>query len=181
MTLPPRAVPAAVVALLTACAGARDARRAGAPPEALTVRELTVVDAQGRPRLRIGAPLPPPKGAERRAVDAVGIQFMDQDGYEVAGLAMLEPVDIRGLCFDIKDAYEAMCVGLVKGEPSITFRHDWKERITLGVEKGVASIVLRDAQGEPRVRLEVDPDGKTRVEGVSTTSPRPPASGSAAP
>ncbi|ACL63401.1 conserved hypothetical protein [Anaeromyxobacter dehalogenans 2CP-1] len=173
MHLASRAAPVVLaVSLVTACAGAREAGRD--PPQSLTVRELTVVDARGQPRLRIGAPLPPPKGAERRAVDAFGIQFMDQDGYEVAGLGMLEPVDIRGLCFDIKDAYEAMCVGLVKGEPSITFRHDWKERITLGVEKGVASIVLRDAQGEPRVRLEVDPDGKTRVEGVAPTAPARP-------
>ncbi|ABC79803.1 hypothetical protein [Anaeromyxobacter dehalogenans] len=178
MYLSSRAATVVAAALLTACAGAR---RAEAPPAALTARELTIVDAQGRPRLRLGAPLPPPKGAERRAVDAFGIQFMDSDGYEVAGLGMLEPVDIRGLCFDIKDAYEAMCVGLVKGEPSITFRHDWKERITMGVEQGVASIVLHDAQASPRIRLEVDRDGKTRVEGVSTTSPTPPASGSAAP
>lgn len=163
-----RVRPSALLAasLLTACAGAREGRPAHAAPQALTVRELTVVDAQGRPRLRIGAPLPPPKGAERRAVSAHGIQFIGPDGYEIGGLAMLDEIDVRGLCFDVKDAYEAMCVGLVKGEPSITFRHDWKERITLGVEQGVASLVLHDAQGTPRVRLEVDRDGKARVEGV---------------
>lgn len=64
-----------------------------------------------------------------------------------------------------------MCVGLIKGEPNITFWHDWKERITLGVEKGVASIILHDAQGTPRLRLAVDKDGQTRVEGVNPPSP----------
>jgi hypothetical protein len=60
-----------------------------------------------------------------------------------------------------------MCVGLIKGQPNITFRYDWKERIVIGVENGVASVVLNDAQGNPHMRLEVDKDGKTRVEGVT--------------
>jgi hypothetical protein len=58
-------------------------------------------------------------------------------------------------------------MSLVQGQPNITFRHDWKERIILGVEKGVASVVLHDAQGNAQLRLEVDKDGKTRVEGVT--------------
>jgi hypothetical protein len=35
--------------------------------------------------------------------------------------------------------------------------------------EGVASVVLHDAQGNPHLRLEVDKDGKTRVEGVTPT------------
>ena len=80
---------------------------------------------------------------------------------------MLDSIGVRGLCFDSEEGYEAMCVGLIQGQPNITFRHDWQERITLGVEKGVASIVLHDAQGKPQLRLEVDKDGQTRVEGVT--------------
>jgi hypothetical protein len=119
-------------------------------------------------RVRIGAPLPDPKGL-KRAVKAVGIQFMDPEGHEIGGLAMLDSIGITGLCFDSKEGYEAMCMGLIKGEPNITFRHDWKERIIIGVENGVASVVLHDAQGNPHLRLEVDKDGKTRVEGASLT------------
>ncbi|MFP2904933.1 hypothetical protein ACLESD_07740 [Pyxidicoccus sp. 3LFB2] len=132
----------------------------------LSVRELNIVDEHGQARIRIGAPLPDPKGL-KRAVTAYGIQFMDASGQEVGGLAMLDSIGIRGLCFDSEEGYEAMCMGLIKGQPNITFRHDWKERITLGVENGVAGIVLHDAQGNPKLRLEVDKDGSTRVVGVT--------------
>jgi hypothetical protein len=162
-----RVVGACAVCVLGACSGAR---AAAPPPESLTVRELNIVDEHGQARIRIGAPLPDPKGL-KRAVKAYGIQFMDPSGQEIGGLAMLDSIGIRGLCFDSEEGYEAMCVGLIKGQPNITFRHDWKERITLGVENGVAGIVLHDAQGHPRLRLAVDKDGKTRVEGVPPSAP----------
>ncbi|WP_375771774.1 hypothetical protein NR798_13065 [Archangium gephyra] len=155
------------VCALGACSSVSAATQPTAQPTAsLSVRELNIVDEHGQARLRIAAPLPDPKGL-KRAVKAVGLQFMDQNGEEIGGLAMLDSIDFRGLCFDSKEGYEAMCMSLINEEPNITFRHDWKERITLGVEKGVASIVLHDAQGTPRLRLEVDKDGKTRVEGVT--------------
>ncbi|MCY1075594.1 hypothetical protein [Archangium lansingense] len=135
------------------------------PTESLSVRELNIVDEHGQARLRIGAPLPDPKGL-KRAVTAVGIQFMDPSGQEIGGLAMIDSLDFRGLCFDSKEGYEAICMSLMKEQPNITLRHDWKERIIIGVENGVASVVLNDAQGNPHLRLEVDKDGKTRVEGV---------------
>jgi len=157
------------VCALGACSSVSAATQPTAQPTtSLSVRELNIVDERGQARLRIGAPLPDPKGL-KRAVKAVGIQFMDPDGQEIGGLAMLDSIGVTGLCFDSKEGYEAMCMGLIKGEPNITFRHDWKERITLGVEKGVASVVLHDAQGNPQLRLEVDKDGKTRVEGVTPT------------
>jgi hypothetical protein len=92
---------------------------------------------------------------------------MDASGKEIGGLAMLDSIGIQGLCFDSEEGYEAMCMGLIQGQPNITFRHDWQERITLGVENGVANIVLHDAKGQPHLRLAVDKDGKTRVEGVT--------------
>jgi hypothetical protein len=137
-----------------------------APAASLSVRELNIVDENGQARVRIAAPLPDPKGL-KRAVKAVGFQFMDASGKEIGGLAMLDSIDIQGLCFDSKEGYEAMCIGLIKGQPNITFRHDWQERITMGVENGVANIVLHDAKGQPRMRLSVDKDGQTRVEGVT--------------
>ncbi len=149
--------------LLGACSTASSAAR---PPGSLAVRELNIVDEHGQARIRIGAPLPDPQGL-KRAVKAYGIQFMDPSGKEIGGLAMLDSIGIRGLCFDSEEGYEAMCVGLIKGQPNVTFRHDWKERIVIGVENGVASVVLNDAQGNTHLRLEVDKDGKTRVEGVT--------------
>ena len=94
---------------------------------------------------------------------------MDPNGKEIGGLVMIDNLGIRGLCFDSEEGYEAMCMGLIQAQPGVTFRHDWKDRITLGVVEGVASVVLHDAQGNPHLRLEVDKDGKTWVEGVTPT------------
>ena len=143
---------------LAACSTASTAQR----PQSLTVRELTVVDEKGTPRVRIGAPLPDPKGLKRK-VKPVGLQFMDPEGKEVGGLVQIDSIDVHGLCFDSPEGYGAMCMGLEQGQPTITFRHDWKERLTLGVDKGVARVVLHDAQGKPQLRLEVDPDGTKRI------------------
>ncbi|WP_075007904.1 hypothetical protein [Stigmatella aurantiaca] len=152
---------------LAACATPSAGRDTGGPLPSLSVREITIVDEHGQPRLRLGAPLPSPKGLER-AVKAYGVQFMDPSGHEIGGLAMLDAINFRGLCFDSEEGYEAMCMSLMKGKPNITFRHDWKERIVIGVEEnGAASVVLHDAQGNPQLRLEVSKDGQTRVEGVT--------------
>lgn len=156
------------VCALAACSTSQAGRRADRAPTSLSLRELNIVDEHGQARIRIGAPLPDPKGL-KRAVKAVGIQFMDASGKEIGGLAMFDSLGIRGLCFDSEEGYEAMCVGLIKGHPNVTFRYDWQERISIGVEDGVASVVLNDAQGKTHLRLEVGKDGKTRVEEVTPT------------
>lgn len=171
MSISPRTSSVALSCLLagsvmTAWSPAAAGRAADSPPGSLSARALDIVDENGQTRLRIGAPLPDPKGL-KRAVKAVGLQFMDPSGKEIGGLVMLDSIGVRGLCLDSEEGYEAMCVSLVKGQPSVTFRHDWKERISLGVEQGVASIVLSDAQGSPRLKLEVTKDGETRVQGVA--------------
>ncbi|MGE6757825.1 hypothetical protein ACQKGO_07450 [Corallococcus interemptor] len=145
--------------LLGACAGTTAAA-------SLSVRELNIVDENGQTRVRIAAPMPDPQGL-KRAVVAHGLQFLSPTGQEIGGLGMLDSINYRGLCFDSEESYEAMCMGLEKGKPTVTFRHDWKERITMGVENGVASIVIHDAQGTPRLKLEVDKDGNTRTVGVT--------------
>lgn len=155
--------------VLGACAGGTAATR---PAESLSVRELNVVDEKGQTRIRIAAPMPDPQGL-KRAVTAYGLQFLSPTGQEIGGLGMLDSIDFRGLCFDSKESYEAMCIGLEKENPTITFRKDWKERITMGVVDGVASIVIHDAQGTPRLKLEVDKDGKTRTVGVTPAPAAP--------
>lgn len=159
-------VGACAVSFLGACSRGTAALR---PSESLSVRELNIVDEHGQARVRIGAPIPDPKGLKRK-VKPVGIQFMDPNGYEIGGLGMIDSIDFRGLCFDSSEGYEAICMSLIKGQPNITFRDNWKERIILGVENGVASVVIHDAQGKPQLRLEVDKDGRTRVEGVTPVS-----------
>ncbi|AEI62791.1 hypothetical protein [Corallococcus macrosporus] len=153
----------AALGLLGACTHAN----ASAPPAtSLSVRELNIVDEHGQARIRIAAPMPDPQGL-KRATRAYGIQFLSPSGQELGGLAMLDSIGIRGLCFDSEEGYEAMCMGLIQGKPNITFRHDWKERIVIGVEEGVASVTLHDARGTPHLKLAVDKDGATRVEGVT--------------
>ncbi|WP_223643484.1 hypothetical protein [Corallococcus sp. EGB] len=170
--MPPTHIPLFVLAglssgclLLGACSGTASDNH---PAQSLTVRELNIVDEHGQARVRIGAPIPDPQGL-KRATTAYGIQFLSPSGQEIGGLGMLDDIGFRGLCFDSEEGYEAMCMALDQGKPTITFRHDWKERITLGVVDGVAGIVLHDAQGTPRLKLEVDPDGKTRVVGMTPT------------
>jgi hypothetical protein len=131
----------------------------------LSVRELNIVDERGQARVRLGAPLPDPKGL-KRALTIFGIQFMDREGREVGGLAMLDAAGINGLCFDTTEGYSPMCVGLIKGQPQVTLSDKGKERISLVVNDGTASLVLSDAQGNARLRLEVDKEGRTRVEGL---------------
>ncbi|AFE04275.1 hypothetical protein COCOR_01755 [Corallococcus coralloides DSM 2259] len=149
--------------VLGACAGGTAATR---PAESLSVRELNIVDENGQTRIRIAAPMPNPQGL-KRAATAHGLQFLSPTGQEIGGLGLFDINGIRALCFDSDEGYESMCMGLIQGQPTVTFRHDWKERITMGVENGVASIVIHDGQGNPRIKLEVDKDGKTRTVGVT--------------
>ncbi|RKG56474.1 hypothetical protein D7X30_23170 [Corallococcus sp. AB011P] len=165
--MPPTHIPSFVLAgLSSGCLLLGACSSAASPVESLSVRELNIVDEHGQTRVRIAAPMPDPQGL-KRAVTAYGIQFLSPSGQEIGGLGMIDSIGFRGLCFDSEAGYEAMCMSLIEGQPSITFRHDWKERITMGVVDGVASIVVHDAQGNPRIKLEVDKDGKTRTVGVT--------------
>lgn len=152
----------ACACVLGACSGVKAATQ---PTESLSVRELNIVDEHGQPRIRIGAPLPNPQGLKRKK-PAYGVQFMSPSGQEIGGFAMLDDLGVRGICFDSEEGYEALCMSLMQGQPSITFRQDWQERITLDVAHGEASIVLHDAQGHPKLRLAVDKDGTPHVEGM---------------
>ncbi len=141
----------------------------------LTARTLDIVDEAGRPRIRIGAPLPDPK-VGRRAVKAYGIQWLDEAGEEIGGYAMLSPIGVHGLCFDSRRGYEAVCVGLIKeGMPEVVLRDqsgpEPQERIALRIVDGVALLELSDEAGRPRLRFTVDREGRSAVEGAG-----PPAS-----
>src|SRR5437660_11868573 len=87
---------------LAACSIAAADSPSGGPVKSLDVRALNIVDARGQTRIRLAAPLPDPPGAKRK-VTATGIQFLDEAGREVGGLAMLSPIGVRGLGFDTDD------------------------------------------------------------------------------
>jgi hypothetical protein len=160
----------AILAACSTCACATTQPQPAGPATSLSVRELNIVDEHGQARVRIGAPLPDPKGL-KRAVTIYGIQFMDSAGREIGGLAMLDKIGIQGLCFDTLEGVSAMCVGLIKGQPQVSLADKGGHRILLGVNDGVATIELNDASGKPQLRLEVDKEGKARVDGVNPAPP----------
>ncbi len=178
-TLPrfaPRALALLAACSAGACAPPAASARAVAPRgvvDSLDVRTLNIVDERGQARIRIGAPLSDLKG-RKRAVTAHGFQFLDASGREVGGGGMIDRVGIRGFCFDSSAGYEAICLGLLEGgAPGVVLRDsptgapaDAQERVTIRVVDGVATIQLKDGQGQTRLRLEVDREGRPRVEGL---------------
>jgi hypothetical protein len=62
--------------------------------DTLRVRQLIVLDSEGKERIVIGSPLPDPivngKMVKRRTVVSAGVQFKDPDGTERGGIAAEE-------------------------------------------------------------------------------------------
>jgi len=144
--------------------------RSRARPE---VRELRVVDEQGRPRFLIAAPLPDPQVGGTvypRSRPVPGVMFLDTLGNEVGGIGLFDDLDGGGLCFDYHTA-EAVC--LVKaptlGTVALTILdpppagaavgRSGSERLQLGLVRGSARLVLSDPAGRPRIRLATDSTG----------------------
>src|SRR5207248_4849168 len=95
---------------------------------------------------------------------------LDEAGREVAGLAMLSPIGVRGLCLDTDDGHESLCISLIKNHPQISLAEGDNDRIALGVHDGVAQVVLSGADGKARLRLEVDKEGRAHVEGLNRST-----------
>lgn len=161
-----KVLPLLCAAQLTACATARNPP--SGPLESLDVRQLNIVDEHGQTRLRLGAPLPDPQGLKRK-YKAVGLQLMNASGQEVGGLVMIDEIGVRGICFDTEEGFETMCMGLIKEQPHLYMSLRGKDRIYMSVEDGVASVKVGDVEGTTRVRVSVDADGKTHVEGIPPT------------
>lgn len=153
--------------LVASCVLGACSTTSGQQAESITAREVNIVDEHGQVRLRLGAPLPPPQGAAGRKVKAYGLQFMAADGHEVGGLGVLDPMGMRAFCFDTDEWVEALCFSVDKGQPELRMGDKDAQRISLRVRDGVATLELMDAQGAPRLKLEVDKEGKTHVEGVT--------------
>jgi hypothetical protein len=81
----------ATLVLMVAIISTSNVHARDSQPDKLRVRELTIVDEQGRERIVIAAPLPDPvmngKVQKRIRVVAAGVQFKGPDGIERGGIA----------------------------------------------------------------------------------------------
>ncbi|MBE4749268.1 hypothetical protein G4177_13965 [Corallococcus sp. ZKHCc1 1396] len=149
---------------MSACATTRG--QADGPAASLDVRVLNIVDEHGQTRIRLGAPLPDPQGMKRK-YKVHGLQLMTASGQEVGGMGVIDETNSQALCFDTKAGYESLCLGVFNEQPSLYLMVKGKDRISLSVDQDVAKVVVSDAEEKPRVRVTVDKDGKTHVEGVT--------------
>jgi hypothetical protein len=149
--------------------------------DAVSTRLLRVIDAQGRARFLIGAPLPDPQVQGKvypRSRPVPGIMLLDTLGNETGGLGLFDDLQGGGLCFDYTTA-EALCLtkapklrhlGLTLLDPPAADAQVGRtgpERLQLAVSRGTAGLVLRDPQGRVRVRLGVDSTGTPSLELLS--------------
>ncbi len=141
-------------------------------------RRIRIVDAQGRPRLQIGAPLPDPQVLGKvypRSRPVPGFMFLDTLGNETGGLALFDDLQGGGLCFDYSTA-EAVCltkapklgfVGLTMLDlppAGASVGKTGSERVLLATTQGTSQLVLSDLAGSPRIRLAVDSAGAAHIE-----------------
>lgn len=168
----------AAAVLTTATLGARWPVGIGSAPDTVDVRMVRLVDAAGRPRLLLGAPLPDPQVQGEvypRTRPVPGIMFLDTLGNETGGIGLFDDIGGGGLCFDYATA-EAVCLTKATrfGYVGLTFLappdagapvgQSGAERVTLALHQGGAQLVLSDAAGRPRLRVAVDSAGTASIE-----------------
>lgn len=164
----------AVTALATRTLGQKKTEEAGF--DSITTQKVTLVDGQGHPRLILATPLPNPRVAGKeypRSAPAYGFQFLDKDGNESGGLALLDNIAGGAFCFDYSTA-EALCLTKTKDSIYITMMDPPTEqakvgetgtqRIVIAQEKGDASIVIDDRAGKDRIVLSVSKDGQAELK-----------------
>jgi hypothetical protein len=136
--------------------------------ETVSARTLRIVDEQGHARFVIGAPLPNPvvQGKELpRSSPVVGIQFLDPNGNETGGLAIIDRVQGAALCFDYSGG-EAMCFTKARDYKGITLLDPpapggqlgvaGNSRAELSLDKGMPRLALSDKNGKDRLVLTID-------------------------
>lgn len=136
--------------------------------DTVSAHTLRIVDEQGHPRFVIGAPLPNPvvQGKELpRSSPVVGIQFLDKDGNETGGLAIIDRMQGAALCFDYSGG-EAMCFTKARDYKGITLLDPpvpggqlgvaGNSRVELSLDKGTPRLALSDKNGKDRLVLTID-------------------------
>ena len=144
--------------------------------DAVSVHTLRLVDPQGKPRMVIGAPLPDPYvGGKQypRSSPVTGIQFLDTDGNEHGGIALIDAVHGAAVCFDY-DTAEAMCMtkaGKYKGitllDPpakDAKLMSEGAQRLEMSDDDGHPRIALSDSKGKERLILSLDSKEQPQIE-----------------
>jgi hypothetical protein len=140
--------------------------------QVLTVRGLVIEDAQGRPRILLGAPVPKVAG-RRRQDDAIGLIVLGDDGADRVAVGAPTPApQIRGqvakriassagLVFDDADGNERGGMGVLgngRGVACLDYPPSLsREAICMAVlpEQGFAGLAVNAESGSPSERAEM--------------------------
>jgi hypothetical protein len=129
----------------------------------LRVRQITVLDEQGRERMSIGSPVPGPmtKGKRSpRSSPSTGIIINDAAGDERSGWGVLDN-GRSNLCFDGTSGAEVVCLtqgGEDHGGLTIKDKNsNWLMFLgRLGYEERGVKLFLNDFKGRPRIKLQLE-------------------------
>jgi hypothetical protein len=179
---------AAVVTLALLAVALIAARTPGDARE-ITVERINIVDPTGVERLVIANAerFPPPRLGGKtypRAVQPAGLVFYDAKGHEVGGIALTDAGagKVGALAFDYPnydavglvtrvsgDGDEAMAGLQINSRPPpeldvIAASKVVQRRIAVMNENEDARILLADAEGRDRIRLQVDRNGEASIE-----------------
>ena len=135
-----------VLASAAALSGMRQAEQSDVP-ELLRARAISLVDAEGRARVTIGAPIPEPPG--RRGGPAYGMRINDAGGHERFGLTLKGTGEV-GMGFDVAPGV---------GNPGN------RERLNMGVNNtGQGFIRFLDNETRAKLLLYTDSDDEAWAE-----------------
>jgi hypothetical protein len=142
---------------------ARSAETAGAPAaDVLRVRGLVVEDAEGRPRVVLGAPVGELPG-RRRADASTGLLVLDEDGDDrlSVGSPTIAP-QVAGRLYERVAAGTGLVVNDDKGNERAGFGHLANGRVVLGLdhERGEGVVLFIDSDNGYQGLLVNGPSGE---------------------
>jgi hypothetical protein len=120
-----------------------------APPQALRVRELVVVDDKGVERVRIAANLPDPiiRGKRvSRGDPATGVMLYDRTGQERGGYVTFERGNQIALTLDNTDGQSALFVAPPEGGSVLRLWHGKDELVLRADEDGARITAVENGQ-----------------------------------
>lgn len=129
----------------------------------LRVRQITVLDEQGRERMSIGSPVPGPMTNGKRSPrisPSTGIIINDATGNERSGWGVFDN-GRSNLCFDGTSGAEVVCLsqgGEDHGGLTIKDKNsNWLMFLgRLGYEERGVKLFLNDFKGRPRIKLQLE-------------------------